>query len=532
MYFTDAQAVSIDQTNFTRNGHVLNSSAQSPDLGRAVQNSEGDSFITRDGGALVATGVNRITITSSNFYANSAMGKGGALHWTLIDTILIENVQFVDNIARRGGGAVSIQGASLTLLNSSFSHNQGFKGGSIAVVGVNIKAVNVNSYGNYADFDGGMVFCQDYSRISFTSSKFSRDLSGNGSAFKAGCGCQLGIIDSEGICSSATTEDCEVAKGTPNCSASVVVKEAMHYLHPHASRAASKPAPKTKQTRQATNVSTSHEVHTQPKARRQSRDVQKEGVIVEQPSNCETWEPVHLVLLATIAVLLVIAMLCLCVKGGCILPWKSHPQCSLIEDSANESHDFFMHASNRDPAPVLGSLRREPGLLVPFMKDISIEERPFWDVSHLSSSIPPTYTMVRGKEPLVSHCLHNADEVCSPTASQQSHEMESNESEAQIDALAVWQPTRRGTEERGLLSHSVLHSDSSIGETPSQSTIYTRLKHHQFCEVNDSGNQRNRDNHPSTSNNRTNLKRQPLDLSHVETKLWIRSIVYDEETGI
>lgn len=143
---------------------------------------------TGGGGAMKING-GTISLTNMRFDGNEAAGfDGGAIE---IDggTVTIDNTEFKDNVADDDGGALEINGATVTVKNSQFTNNeaQNQAGGAIRVRGGSTLIVEDSTFtANFSSTDdGGALSVEDASttatvRRSTFSKNYSED---DGGAF-------------------------------------------------------------------------------------------------------------------------------------------------------------------------------------------------------------------------------------------------------------------------------------------------------------------------------------------------------------
>lgn len=94
-----------------------------------------DNLANGSGGAIYAVGVPTVAIKDSVFDANqtdfdfSSGGEfGGAIYWNVAESInpfmRIDRSSFTDNVSRAAGGAISLEGGTTAIVNSTFERNR------------------------------------------------------------------------------------------------------------------------------------------------------------------------------------------------------------------------------------------------------------------------------------------------------------------------------------------------------------------------------------------------------------------------
>ena len=72
-----------------------------------------------------------------------------------------------DDLARQQGGAISMYGGSLSLIDVTISNSHADEGGAIGVEGTGLSIADSTLEGNSADYDGGAIFATDVSGDAF-----------------------------------------------------------------------------------------------------------------------------------------------------------------------------------------------------------------------------------------------------------------------------------------------------------------------------------------------------------------------------
>jgi len=112
-----------------------------------------------DGGAIMIYDYSKIRIVYSTFYKNYALANGGALFFQNSSPVVSQNT-FTFNQAGLRGGAMEINGNSSTqVIRNIFAWNKATDGGAVSLAGYNMKLINNFFVNNLATQHGGAVYC-------------------------------------------------------------------------------------------------------------------------------------------------------------------------------------------------------------------------------------------------------------------------------------------------------------------------------------------------------------------------------------
>ena len=201
----DRTRISVQQSNFTNN----NNNVDRGSVGGALWFSGDNGLITilqstfinniasqlqgSGGGALNANGRNTsILFTESIFVNNSAFAcavlsaKGSSLNVTFTGSIFTDNkvseisTQSDADIQANSGGVACVNGASVSITNSSFSNNAASRhAGVLSVEGSTVSIKGSNFHNNRAGDNGGVIFTMESPiTLSVTQSSFTNNRAG------------------------------------------------------------------------------------------------------------------------------------------------------------------------------------------------------------------------------------------------------------------------------------------------------------------------------------------------------------------
>lgn len=190
------------------------------------------------GGAILVAHSFDLNLTRPTFVSNWADGYGGALYSVQSARIALSESSFYDNVAFLSGGAVALDAGNLTSTKDQFESNGALNGAVLYVLQGNLSVMNMETTSNLAENQGGIVYCEQLSNVTFHTSKFVDDGShGNhsmdGSSFMATCGCQLSVATSKIVCSNKDINGCGSAASDGMCNENVVFESAavIHYTN-------------------------------------------------------------------------------------------------------------------------------------------------------------------------------------------------------------------------------------------------------------------------------------------------------------
>lgn len=216
----------------------------------------------------------------------------------------------------------------------------------------NMIAERIQTTRNHAMSDAGVIFCEETSYVHFNLSRFANDDSENGTAFLAGCGCQLTVLYSEMKCTDPEAKGCGLAKSAEHCAASVMFlypgKPEKHKTQPADSKTAiyrTEALEGRKTLPEAADSSTTE-------MRRQSGKIDKSR---------NRWVTFLLVLFGISLTVVMLSLLRLCLTGRLgIVVRKKENQRSALQGTFNEQSDLsatLFLSRKDDQAPLVISLK-------------------------------------------------------------------------------------------------------------------------------------------------------------------------------
>lgn len=158
-----------------------------------------DSVTLRNGRALRGGAIRNsgaLTISNSDFSANSAINEAGAIYHGGSGPLNVTNSRFTDNTAMStvgvGGGALFVGPSTIVTVTASvFSgNNAAFAGGAVGNYGGTLTVVNSTFSGNHSDKDGAAIYNAGTGTLSVMGTTFSGNTASNSGG---------GIYDEQGV---------------------------------------------------------------------------------------------------------------------------------------------------------------------------------------------------------------------------------------------------------------------------------------------------------------------------------------------